>query len=78
MEEGKPFWTHTPGQEVCPIYQCTRVNRGLPDCGRCVALPCGLFESVRDPSVPAQEHRREIGRRIERLKGSKGGGGPMA
>ena len=80
MEVGKPFWTRTPGPGVCPIYQCTRESRGLPDCGRCAALPCGLFARVRDSSIPEEQHKREIGRRVARLKGRNelSGERPMA
>jgi hypothetical protein len=65
-EQGKPFWTK--GIEVCQLYDCCVNTKHLEHCGMCNDLPCGMFLSLRDPSLSDEEFEKSLVERRESLK----------
>jgi len=48
---GKPFWTFDLRLEVCPLYACCVIEKGLEHCGLCPELPCETFQEFHDPAL---------------------------
>jgi hypothetical protein len=65
---GEVYWAKEADMPVCPLYECPVMTMEFADCGECPDLPCSLFYTLRDPSIPEEEHTKEIGKRVERLK----------
>ena len=64
--EGKVF--HAPEGSVCTIYDCVRNEKGLPDCGSCDELPCGIWMSTRDPHFSEEEFKQNVAERVRALR----------
>lgn len=60
---GKVFWLRYTGEEICGIYQCCVVEKGLLHCGLCPEMPCSLFDAP-DPTLSPEEnqeiHRKQV------------------
>ncbi len=70
---GKPSWLADVGLDCCPFYSCCVLERKLPDCGRCSAVPCRLFDSLKDPSLSDEAFQKDLADRITRLKANRRG-----
>ncbi len=65
--QGKVYWLGAIGQEVCPLYHCPVVEKGLDGCGHCGEMPCQKFYDLRDPALSDEQHQAEIAQRVKRL-----------
>lgn len=63
--EGKVF--HTSDGKACPIYNCVKKDKGMPDCGRCGEAPCELWLSTRDPNFSDEEFTKNVTERLTAL-----------
>lgn len=61
---GKVFHS---GGGFCPIYDCVKNQRELPNCGQCKKLPCEIWRKTRDPSFSDEEFENNIAERIKTL-----------
>lgn len=68
---GKVFWAEYVGSDICPIYSCCVVEKGLKHCGECGELPCRIYFTTKDPRQSDEEHRMGIERRVAALKKCK-------
>ncbi len=57
---GKPFWTFDLRLEVCPLYACCVIEKGLEHCGLCRELPCETFQQFHDPALTPEEAARSV------------------
>jgi len=61
---GKPFFTpDTP----CPIYRCAVLEKGRESCAGCGEIPCGIWQSTRDPQLSDAQFAQSIRQRMENL-----------
>jgi len=65
--EGKIFWTKFMNLDICPIYSCVN-EKQLKHCGECDALPCDIYNNIKDPSISDEQHQQGIKNRINVLK----------
>jgi len=65
--QGKVFWGPYIGKEVCPIYACVAENK-IKHCGECEKLPCEMWQSLKDPDWPDDQHQESIRTRVQLLK----------
>lgn len=61
---GKVFWAAYMGSDICPIYGCCVVEKGLKHCGECEELPCEIHWNTKDPRQSDEEHKQGIERRV--------------
>ncbi len=66
--KGEVFWAPYLELKVCPLYDCAVNKKHFHDCSHCSELPCQMFFDCRDPSVSVEEHKKEIGERVKRLR----------
>lgn len=66
--EGKVF--HAPEGKACPIYECVRNDKGMPDCGACEEVPCKIWYCTRDPKFSEEEFQKNVAMRVQALKKS--------
>lgn len=64
--KGKVF--HAPKGKPCPIYGCCANKHRLATCAGCDHLPCGVWQSTRDPSMTDEQFAQSVTERAERLK----------
>ena len=60
---------HAPAGKACPLYGCAVHKKHRTGCGGCEALPCPLWEQVRDPALSDEAFCASISERIENWKG---------
>lgn len=64
--EGKVF--HAPEGGACPIYDCVKNHKGLPDCGQCGEVPCKIWFVTRDPKLSEEEFNENVLMRVQMLR----------
>lgn len=64
---GRPFWVNETVENRCVLFNCCE-EKQFKTCGECSELPCKLFIELKDPSLSEEEHRREVDRRVARLR----------
>jgi len=65
--QGKIFWTQFFNMDVCPIYKCVK-EKQLAHCGKCPEIPCDIYFSTKDPSMPDDVFQKAIQDRVNILK----------
>lgn len=65
--KGRVYWLQYTGEEVCDIYQCCVVEKGLPHCGQCPDVPCHRYE-LEDPTKSREENEADFQSQMEVLK----------
>ena len=66
--QGKPYWTKQYEVEVCPLYDCCSNRKELEHCGLCTDFPCGIFSSLRDPSLSDEDAEQALAQRKRELQ----------
>ena len=62
---GKVF--HMQDGKACPIYTCSVGKNKFATCAKCGQMPCGVWRSVKDPSMTQEEFEENIRERVENL-----------
>lgn len=65
---GKVF--HAPEGKACPIYACCSGKHHFATCASCAQMPCGVWQSTRDPSMTDEQFRESIEKRSKALRGA--------
>ena len=65
--EGKVFWLEYTGEDICPIYKCCVLEKGLAHCGGCEALPCAFYDG-EDPTKTAAQNQEDHRKQLEKLR----------
>lgn len=60
---------HAPAGKSCPIYACCVNRHHFVNCQACEALPCALWQTVRDPAADDAAFAESIRVRLANLKG---------
>ena len=58
--KGKPFWTAQMKDKICSLYNCCINQKKLEHCGLCNEFPCGIFITLRDPSLSEEEAEKAL------------------
>jgi len=69
-ERGKPFWTAYLEDKICPLFACAQ-KKGFADCGACPELPCGIWLTMRDPSLSDEAFEASLQQRLRALRGPR-------
>jgi len=67
--QGSTFWAQEAfSDKICPLYQCSVMDKGYSHCGQCPELPCKNYTDLRDPNISEEEYNQSIKERVSRLR----------
>lgn len=65
--KGQAYWLEYMPESNCAIFECCKILKQYPHCGKCSALPCNYYD-LDDPAKSVDENAKYHRKRIERLK----------
>lgn len=54
--------------EICDLYECSIIEKGLKHCGECKEIPCEKFSKNKNPKWTKEEHKNIIKSRTKLKK----------
>ena len=59
---------HAPEGKPCAIYACCAGKHRYATCASCGQIPCGIWQTVRDPSMTDEQFGESVAARVSALK----------